>query len=252
VPPRYNEHEKRRQEYVMEIGIHEAVFELFPDFTRGVVIAKGLDNSGKNPKLEEELRVLEEAIRTDESLEKFKEHPRLAPWMEAFRAFGVNPNACPPSIINLVKRIRKGTTIPYINTVVSLINRTSLKHLVPCGGDDLEAVSGNLRLSPAAGGETYRPLGKPEAVENPKPGEIIYQDESSRNVLCRAWCWRNSDTTKITESTMKVALNVDGLPPVTSAEIRHVAAELAEVVEEYCSATTKVHILDAANPSFSL
>jgi hypothetical protein len=51
---------------------------------------------------------------------------------------------------------------------------------------------------------------------------------------------------------MKVALNVDGLPPVTSAEIRHVAAELAEVVEEYCSATTKVHILDAANPSFSL
>ncbi|MFP4481759.1 MAG: B3/4 domain-containing protein [Thermovirgaceae bacterium] len=236
----------------MEIGIHEAVFELFPEFTRGVVIAENIDNSGKSRELEDDLRVLEEKIRTDVSLEKFKEHPKLASWMEAFRAFGINPNACPPSILNLVKRIRKGTEIPYINTVVSLINKTSLKYLVPCGGDDISAVSGDLRLSPAKGDETYRPLGKPDALENPKPGEVIYQDESGGNVLCRAWCWRNSDTTKITQDTGKVALNVDGLPPVAGAEIRFMTEELAKALEEYCDATTKFHILDAGNPSFTL
>jgi len=235
----------------MEIGIHEAVFELFPEFTRGVVIAENIDNSGKSPEIEEELRVLEGKIRMDTSLEKFKEHPKLTSWMDAFRVFGVNPNACPPSILNLVKRIRKGTNIPYINTVVSLINRTSLKHLIPCGGDDLASVSGNLRLCRATGCEIYRPLGKPDAMEAPKPGEIIYQDESSGNVLCRAWCWRNSDTTKITQDTTMAALNVDGLPPVTGSEIRAAAEDLAKALGKYCSATTKIYILDAGNPSFT-
>lgn len=249
--PQLEMKQKGEVQSVMEIGIHEAVFTLFPEFTRGVVLAKNIDNSGKSPELEEMIRLLEEKIRTDGSLENFKEHPKLASWMRVFRAFGVNPNACPPSILNLVKRIRKGTDIPYINTVVSLINGTSLKHLVPCGGDDLACVSGNLRLCQASGKETYRPLGKPDAMEAPKPGEIIYQDESSGNVLCRAWCWRNSDTTKITQDTTMAALNVDGLPPVTGEDIRSMTADLAKALEKYCGATTEIHILDAENPSFS-
>lgn len=235
----------------MKIGIHEAVFKMFPDFTRGVVVGEKIDNRGKRSKLEEELRALEQRVRTDPSLEKFKEHPNLSSWMQAFRTFGVNPNSCPPSILNLVKRIRKGTEIPYINTVVSLINRTSLAHLVPCGGDDLEAVSANLMLGPATGDETYRPLGKPDALENPRPGEIIYQDESDGNVLCRAWCWRNSDTTKITEGTSTVALNVDGLPPVTATGIRSMTEDLARALEEFCGGKVHLHILDAGNPVFT-
>ena len=236
----------------MEIGIHEAVFEMFPDFTRGVVVGRNIDNRLKIRELEEELRLLEEHSRTDQALEKFKEHPNLASWMEAFRAFGINPNTCPPSIVNLVKRIRKGAKIPYINTVVSLMNRTSLKYLVPCGGDDLESVSGNLILCPATGDETYRPLGKPDDLENPKPGEIIYKDTSDGNVLCRAWCWRNSDTTKITEDTTLVALNVDGMPPVTSEMTRAMTEDLAGKLEAFCKAEVEVYILDARNTSFTL
>jgi len=236
----------------MEIGIHEAVFEVFPDFTRGVVVGRNIDNKSKIRELEEELRLLEERTRTDQALEKYKEHPNLSSWMKAFRAFDINPNSCPPSIVNLVKRIRKGATIPYINTVVSLINRTSLKYLVPCGGDDLDSVSGNLILCYAEGNETYRPLGKPDDLENPKPGEIIYKDTSDGNVLCRAWCWRNSDTTKITEDTAFVALNVDGLPPVTAEMTRDMTEDLAGKLEAFCKAEVEVHILDARNPSFTL
>ena len=72
--------------------------------------------------------------------------------------------------------------MPYINTLVALFNYFSLKYVVPSGGDDLDQVKGDLRLTLAKGNERFTPFNA-EEIEHPDPNEVIYVDDVS--VMCR-------------------------------------------------------------------
>jgi DNA/RNA-binding domain of Phe-tRNA-synthetase-like protein len=218
------------------------VLARFPDYIRGVVIAKGVDNSGEKPKL---VKLLQEAVQKatrDEALLDIKNHPRIAPWRQAYADFGTNPNKFYCSIESLGRRARRGDQLPYINTLVALFNYFSLKHIVPSGGDDLESAQGDLRLTLAKGDEPFTPLGA-EAIEYPPPGEVIYIDNAK--VMCRRWNWRQGDQTKLTPVTSRVAINVDCLPPVSKDEARAITGELADLVREFCGGEVKYFLLDA-------
>lgn len=78
---------------------------------------------------------------------------------EAFSGMGIKPKKNPPSVINLIKRCRAGKPLPFINPLVAIFNCISLKYLLPCGGDDLNVIEGDLRLGIADGTENYVPLG---------------------------------------------------------------------------------------------
>ena len=137
--------------------------------------------------------------------------------------------------------------MPYINTLVALMNGFSLKHLVPCGGDDLDSVQGDLVLRLATGEELFAPLGGTE-ISHPEPGEAIYVDEGQQ-ILCRRWNWRQGDSTKITPSTRNVLINTDCLPPVDVEEARSLVVELAGLVERFCGGSVQHHLLTADEPS---
>lgn len=230
----------------MQIGIDPRLFNAFPGYVRHVVVAEDLDNQGgpeDHPALEARLRELEAAVRADGAFEDPKVHPRLAAWRDAFQAFGVNPNKCPPSIFNLVKRVRSGAVLPFINPLVCIFNILSLQYVLPAGADDLDQVVGPLELGYADGTETYEPLGKPEDVEHPRPGEIILLDAGSRKVCCRAWCWRNGHPTRVEATTRRVAINVDALPPVSPEEGLRAAEELVALLASSCRGRARIERL---------
>jgi len=214
----------------------------FPDYVRGVVIARGVDNSGEKQRLVELLRKVVQEATNDESLQDIKNHPRIAPWRQAYSDFGTNPNKFYCSIESLGRRARRGDQLPYINTLVALFNYFSLKHIVPSGGDDLSSVEGDLRLTLAKGDEPFTPLGS-EVVEYPPAGEVIYFDNAK--VMCRRWNWRQGDQTKLSPATSNVAINVDCLPPVSKDEAKAVTGELAELVREFCGGEVKYFMLDS-------
>jgi DNA/RNA-binding domain of Phe-tRNA-synthetase-like protein len=220
------------------------VLAKFPDYVRGVVIAKGVNNHGENERLIELLRKAVENAAQDESLQDIKNHPRITPWRQAYADFGSNPNKFYCSIESLARRARRGDQLPYINTLVALFNYFSLKHIVPSGGDDLDSADGDLRLTLAQGDEPFTPLGT-DTVETPPPGEVIYVDNSK--VMCRRWNWRQSDQTKLSPTTTKVAINVDCLPPVSKREAEAITGELAGLVREFCGGEVKYLLLDAAH-----
>lgn len=231
----------------MQISIDPRVFSLFPGYARHVVVAEGLDNTGgpeRHPELLALLRAREAAVRADPALEDPKALPRLLAWREAFQAFRVNPSKCPPSILNLVKRVRGGTELPFVSPLVCLFNVVSLGHLLPAGGDDLDKVAGGILLAPAEGTETYTPLGQPGVVERPAPGEVILMDTGSREVFCRAWCWKNGHPSRIEPDTRRVAINLDALPPVTAAEGLAAAQEVADLLGRFCAGACRVERLD--------
>jgi lysyl-tRNA synthetase class 2 len=228
----------------LRIEIAKEVFESYPNYRRYVVLAKGVDNSGKDEELEGMLREKEQAVRSCEDLSNYKEHPRILAWRKVFEDMNLNPNRFPPSIANLVKRVRSGKDLPFVNKLVCIFNIVSLKYIVPCGGDDLSVVRGTLLLGQAAGDETYNPLGKPQETETPAPGEIILYDTGTKDVFCRGWCWKNGDSSKITPETKVVAINIDAMMDVVpQEEHRRAAFEVAELVKSKCGGEVDVWLL---------
>jgi len=223
--------------------VSREVLAKFPDYIRGVVIARGVDNSGENQRLAELLRKVEGDATRDESLQDIKNHPRIAPWRQAYSDFGSNPNKFYSSIESLGRRARRGDQLPYINTLVALFNYFSLKYMVPSGGDDLDSADGDLCLTLAKGDEPFTPFNS-DVVEYPAPGEVIYIDNSK--VMCRRWNWRQGDQTKLTPATTNVAINVDCLPPVSKGKAEAITGELADLVEEFCGGEVIYFLLDAS------
>lgn len=228
--------------------IDETIFSRFPDFRRVVVLAEGIDNHGEHPELLTLLRSAEKKAR-GEDMAAFPELPRLSVWVEAFRALGINPKKHPPSVVNMIKRVRSGKDLSYINSLVAIFNCLSLENLLSCGGDDLEVVKGDLALTVSDGTENYTPLGQADIREHPAAGEVIYMDTATREVFCRCWCWKNGNTSKLTEDTRRAAINIDGMLPVfTLGQLEELGRRTAELLNRFTGAETKLLIMSPETP----
>jgi DNA/RNA-binding domain of Phe-tRNA-synthetase-like protein len=232
----------------MRFSIEADLFQLFPQYCRGLVVAAGIDNSRACPEIEKLLSEQQEKVRLDPTVDPAA-HPRLVAWKQAYLKFGANPNKFTPSIVFLAKQVKAGKLLRSISPAVDAFNAISIKYLVPCGGDDLDAVNGNLTLGRAVSDETFAPLFKPDEVEHPEPGEIILVNRQSKRVLCRRWNWRNADFSKITPQTKNLAINVDGMmPAISRPEIEQAAEELKQLLLRCCGGSVSVRYLDAQNP----
>jgi lysyl-tRNA synthetase class 2 len=236
----------------MKIEVAPEVFALFPGYVRHVLVVHGADNSKESQELAELLLEEQRRVRENDAFNDPKEHPLIASWRDAFQAFGVNPNKCPPSIANLLKRVRSGKDLPYVNSLVAIFNITSMRHVLPAGGDDLDAVKGDIRLARASGNENYTPLGSPDQREHPSPGEIVLLDTGNEEVFCRAWCWKNGDVSKIESGTCNVAINIDTLPPKRAEEGKNAALETLELVKRFCGGEIELYRLDSSNGSVTV
>ena len=235
----------------MKIQIHSNVFEIAPDFHRGVVIAHGLNNGGDSEALQESLT---EAQKEVKAFEEIASIPSIAAWDEAHRRFASNPNKFPPAHKNLLKRVhRPDVTLPFISKVVAVMNTASLRLRTPVGGDDIDRVLSfgealDLRL--ADGSESFLPLGKDVKEESPEVGEIVYV--VGRTVMCRRWNWRNSCQTLIGNDTKRIVMNIDCLGPDAEDVAKKGTALVGELLLRHCGATVTEHVLGAANPELAL
>lgn len=233
-----------------DLVVREEIFRRFPEVRVGVAAFEGVRNAAEPPALTvlRRAEVAEAAGRIGAG--PVSEHPRVAPWREAYRAFGAKPKDHPSSIENLLRRVVKGQRLPTVNPLVDLYNVVSLRHLLPVGGEDLAAVEGDVELRFAGGNEpAVRLLGEPEA-RPPKPGEVIYADRAG--ALCRRWNWKEADRTKLTASTTRGFLVIEALPPAGRAELDAALADLAALVTEHCGGTVRTGVLDRASARFRL
>jgi DNA/RNA-binding domain of Phe-tRNA-synthetase-like protein len=236
----------------MRFRVEEDVFRMFPQFCRGIVTAAGIDNSRPSPELEKLLREQEEKMRQDPAFD-LATHPRLLVWKDAYRQFGSNPNKFTPSIVFLAKQVKSGKPMRSISPAVDAFNLISIKHIIPCGGDDMDSVAEDVTLGRAVSDETFAPIFKPEEVEHPEPGEVIYVNRKTKRVLCRRWNWRNADFSKMAPGTRNLAINVDGMmPAIGRAEIEQAAEALRELLLQYCGGSISIHYLDAQNQAMDV
>ena len=233
----------------IEYSIANEVFNKFPKYIRGVILAVDVANSESSPELVQILRDEEEALRQRLKVEEITSYPKINSWREAFRSLGIKPSEYRSSIEAMSRRVLRGNELPSINALVDIGNILSLRHLVPVGGHALDEVSSDITLRPATGSEDFIPFGS-EDVEHPDPDEFVFVEGNT--VLTRRWSWRQANHSLTVLSTKVIEFNVDGLPPVSRGEVETICAEMIEMVKKFCGGEFTCQYITRENPSISL
>ena len=175
------------------------IFELFPGLRLPVAVMDGVEADAEYPEVQELWRrAWAEASREASSYGNAQSHPRIAAWREAMSTVGVSGRKFPSSIESLLRRALKGGKPFSINPLVDFYNAVSLRHVVPAGGFDLEALEGPLELRLTRDGDTFHPLDA-SSPENVVPGEVAYA--SGSEILTRHFVWKQSRRGLLDKST---------------------------------------------------
>jgi DNA/RNA-binding domain of Phe-tRNA-synthetase-like protein len=230
----------------MTFSVQKELFDILPDLTIGVMMAKDVDNTHPSKEIDDLLNQTIEEMQKNFIGDKAQEHPRIKPWRTAFTKLGISGSKFPSSIESMARRVLKGDPFPKINPLVDLYNSVSLKFLVPMGGHDLDTIEGNIHLRFAEGWEPFTPLGSVETVVVPK-GELVYRDDLE--VLTRNWVWRQCDKDKATEKTKNIFIPIDVLGEVGRERADEIILELSRLIPMYLGGTLFSAILNRENPS---
>lgn len=214
----------------MLFSVQKELFDILPDLTIGMVVAKNVDNTRPSKEIDDLLTQAVEEMKKNFIGDKAQEHPRIKPWRTTFSKLGISGSKFPSSVESMARRVLKGDLFPKINPLVDLYNSLSLKFLVPMGGHDLDTIEGNIHLRFAEGGEPFTPLGGGETVTVPK-GELVYRDD--REVLTRNWVWRQCEKDKTTEKTKNIFIPIDVLGEVGREQTDEIILELSQLIPRY-------------------
>ncbi|KAF2955370.1 B3/4 domain-containing protein [Marinitoga sp. 38H-ov] len=224
-------------------------WNLFPKAKIGVVVCKGIDNTIKNEEKFKKM-ILEAEKKALECLKnpEFSSNEVIRIWRETFRKFKTKKGAR-SSIESLLKRVYKGNHLNNINPLVDIYNSISLKYLLPCGGEDIDKISGDIILTKAVGDEFFVALGE-DKNEPPYEGELIYKDNNG--AICRCLNWRESVRTMLTENTKNAVLCMELVDENRGKEFEIALEELSKKVMENLGGACKVSILDINNKEIIL
>jgi len=230
-------------------SISQDIFDKYPGYSRGVVLAFEVHNGSSPEPLIRMLREAEASVRNQASIENIADHPRIKPWREAYKAFGAKPSEFRASVEAMARRALRNEQLPSINALVDIGNIVSLQHLLPVGGHSMDELTQDISLRLATGEETFIPFGSEES-EHPLSGEVIFAEGST--VLTRRWTWRQANHTLTLPETHSIEINIDRLPPVELEEIHSIANQLIGLVQQFCGGKMRYEILSVENREMKL
>src|SRR5579875_271572 len=207
------------------VRLHPGVTSLWPEAEIRLVWVHGLDNRGAWDAISRAIEDLERRLKVGEWAPAGEDAAEIRVWHDAYRRFGTNPRKFRPSLDALSRRIARTGSFPRINPAVDAYNLISVTHRIPAGAFDLQQVAGDIAIRLSHPADRFTPLGEPNTVETPHPGEVVYAD--GQRVLTRHWNHRDADATKLTESTRSALFCLDRVEAWAVSEERMAAAAAA-------------------------
>ena len=114
----------------------------------------------REPRLNAPLAAAEAAVRINPPAE-------VTAVRTMYKRVGLDPTKTRPSSEALLRRVRKGDTLPRINSLVDVCNWCSLEFQLPYGLYDADKIDGDVALRLGAAGESYAGIRKDDVrVEN--------------------------------------------------------------------------------------
>lgn len=230
----------------MRFSVDTSVFGRVPGFIVGIVVARNID-TGRGAERAADMLAQSVATAIPTLSGKPKEDPRITPYREAFRSFGINPNTFMCSIEALATRIAKTGILPSIHGIVDAGNAVSVRAFLPIGAHDLGPLGDEIEIRPARAGDSFVPFGQTEA-ESVDAGEIVYV--SGTQVRTRRWMWRQSELGKIGDGTRDVFFPIDGFMGINDGALLLARDGLAELLRTEFGASVTTGFVDREHPVF--
>ncbi|MDO4901957.1 MAG: B3/4 domain-containing protein [bacterium] len=230
--------------------LEQDFLEIFPEAKIGVIIAKNVKNTpvADNSDFENLLEQSSESAKVHLTADEFSKNQVVASWREAFKKFK-SKKGNRSSIEALLKRIDNGRGVGSISPLVDVYNSVSLEFAVPCGGEDLAKIAGNMRLTLANGDENFITLGS-EKSEPPLENELIYKDEEG--AVCRCWNWREAVRTMLTDQTTDAVFIIENWNGQNLENFHTAIDALKSRLEEFIGGQISSVVADKDNPSVDL
>lgn len=212
-------------------------WELFPDAAIGILAVRDMRPAAEVPPEDAAavarlLRDANEQANRHLTSNTISENEAVRVWRETYRMFKTKKGArC--SIENLLKRVLKGNPVGSITPSVDIYNTVSLAHALPVGGEDIDAMAGDIRLGITEGGDAFRPLGEEENAPTLE-GELCYRDDAG--AICRCWNWRDGERTALTDDSKKAFLIIESVDPDRADDLAAATDQLAAMVQQYLGA----------------
>jgi DNA/RNA-binding domain of Phe-tRNA-synthetase-like protein len=132
-------------------------FSVAPDLAAivraGVLWLDGATVVEREPRLSAPLASRRAAVRTNPPAE-------VTSVRTMYKRVGLDPTKTRPSSEALLRRVRKGDTLPRINSMVDVCNWCSLEFQLPYGLYDASKISGDVELRIGRAGESYAGIRK--------------------------------------------------------------------------------------------
>jgi DNA/RNA-binding domain of Phe-tRNA-synthetase-like protein len=187
----------------------------------GVLWLEGATVVSRDQRLDAPLAAAEAAART---------HPpaEVTAVRTMYKRVGLDPTKTRPSSEALLRRVRKGDTLPRINSMVDICNWCSLEFQLPYGLYDAAQVDGDVELRIGSPGESYPGIRKDDVrVE----GRITLADRLGPFGNPTS----DSARTMVTTSTTRALVVVFAPTDVTAARVAEVLDVTAARMEQFTS-----------------
>ena len=234
----------------MNFSVEAKIFEYFPGMRLVAAAAYGLhlpeDRGPVAADLDEAWAM---AAAAASAYGNPQSHPNIKPWGERMKKAGAPRKDFPCSIEALTRRAGKGGRPLTIHPFVDFYNAVSLRHLVPAGGFDIDALREGLALRLSRPGDTFAALDGGESVAVPA-GEVSYADGGV--IITRHFVWKQSRHAIITPESKNiffVSEILGELPPETA---QNVCDSLSEGLVRFFRTEVRTDILDAGRRSMEI
>ncbi|GAB1477255.1 B3/4 domain-containing protein [Bacillota bacterium] len=234
----------------MRFEIEKAVFEHFPGMRIVTAVARDIKPTAEKEKIADELQqAWQIAAAACEEYGNAQSHPNIVPWGERMKAVGAPRKKFPSSIEALVRRAGKSDTPVSVSPLVDFYNSISLRHIVPAGGYDIDALKSDLRLRFSRSGDRFLALDSDEAVMLPE-GEVSYADGSE--IITRHFVWKQSRHAILTPESKAVIFVSEILGELPEETAGKVAKAFPVGLNQFFGINSSVYILDADNNSIEI
>ncbi|MFS0782003.1 B3/4 domain-containing protein [Bacillus sp. 1P06AnD] len=234
-----------------KMTVDTAFWAVFPEAQINIVLIKNINNhysEDNHPYFSGLLNGAAQEATKFLTEDTFSQNQVIDEWRRAYSQFKTKKGAR-SSIEALLKRVNQKREFSPINPLVDIYNSISLKYAVPCGGEDLHSINGDLHLGKAKGGEPFLPLGSD--TDSPAlADEIIYYDKDG--AICRCLNWREAQRTMLTADTTDAVLVIESVDKEQTNRANQATNEMKQLIDSYFKSESTIKILTKKDPSCEL
>jgi DNA/RNA-binding domain of Phe-tRNA-synthetase-like protein len=216
----------------MRVIIDQNIRRDFPKLTVLATIIKDLKIERENPLLELLKNEITQEIRSKYNVESLKYAPSIRAYRDFFWKIGIDPTKSRPAAEAIIRRILLGNQLPKINTFVDSLNLSSAKSGVAIGSFDINRIIGELiTVRYAVNGELFHGIGMDKPITL-RGREVVLSDDAG---LIAIYPFRDSERTKITETTQNALLIFCGVPGVELNMLQEAMNLTVNLIIRFCS-----------------